>query len=59
MNNKSDLRCKTCKFFTGAGDWNLCCTKPHPDDSTIFGFLCYETTPACNMYEEKDNCYKQ
>lgn len=22
--------CGQCKHFTGAGDWNLCCTQKHP-----------------------------
>lgn len=23
-------KCGTCNHYTGAGDWNLCCTVQHP-----------------------------
>lgn len=35
--------CGSCKHYIGGGDWNLCCSKQYD--------LCYETTPACDMYE--------
>lgn len=44
--------CGTCRFFTGLGDWDICCSKPHPDVS--LGFLCYENTSACYMWEPKE-----
>ena len=44
--------CETCKHFIGGGDWNLCCDLPHPEYPC--GFLCYESTPACNQYEIKN-----
>lgn len=43
--------CKDCEKFIGGGDWNLCCKEPHPE--AVFGFLCYEDTPACELFEEK------
>lgn len=48
-------RCGSCKYFTGAGDWDLCCTNPPDHKIGCFGFLCYETTPACENYKNKDN----
>ena len=36
--------CGQCKYFTGAGDWNLCCD--------IRRDLCYKETPACGLFEE-------
>lgn len=35
--------CGSCKHYIGSGDWNLCCDKMYD--------LCYERTPACDMYE--------
>lgn len=35
--------CGNCKHYIGGGDWNLCCDKMYD--------LCYEQTPACDMYE--------
>lgn len=35
--------CGSCKHYIGGGDWNLCCSKKYD--------LCYETTPACDLYE--------
>ena len=53
-------KCGTCKHYTGAGDWNLCCTIHHPTPKEkemgmtfYFGHLCYENTDACDMYEPK------
>lgn len=43
--------CSECEFFIGGGDWNLCCEKEHT--GYPMGFLCYENTPACEMFEEK------
>ena len=48
-------RCGTCKYFIGAGDWDLCCSNPPERRVSCFGFLCYETTPACENYKNKDN----
>lgn len=48
-------RCGSCKYFTGAGDWDLCCSNPPERKIGCFGFLCYETTPACENYVNKDN----
>ena len=52
--------CGQCKHFTGAGDWDLCCTQKHPtpEEKTKgqyfpCGHLCYEDTEACNLFEEK------
>ena len=43
--------CKECSKFIGAGDFDLCCIETHED--YLFGFLCYEDTPACEKFEEK------
>ena len=43
--------CKDCSHFIGCGDWNLCCTESH--EGYPFGFLCYEDTPACGKFDEK------
>ena len=48
-------RCESCKYFTGSGDWDLCCLNPPDRRIGCFGFLCYETTPACENYKNKDN----
>lgn len=46
--------CKDCKYFTGMGDWNLCCTKPPTRAKENWcGFLCYEYTEACENFKEK------
>ena len=39
--------CADCKHYIGAGDWNLCCRLKYG--------LCYESTPACTKFEEKEN----
>ena len=44
--------CKDCKYFIGAGDWNLCCSNPPKSYTGYLGFLCYEYTEACENYEE-------
>ena len=44
--------CKDCAHFIGCGDWDLCCTEAH--EGYPFGFLCYEDTPACKKFEEKN-----
>ena len=53
--------CGQCKHFTGAGDWNLCCTQKHPipeekakGQMFLWGHLCFEYTKACDLFEEKD-----
>ena len=48
-----DKTCSQCRHFIGAGDWDLCCRLPHPE--YLFGFLCYEDTKACDMFEEKES----
>lgn len=52
--------CGTCEHFIGCGDWDLCCSIPHPTPKEkeagmtfVFGHLCYEDTEACDMYEPK------
>jgi hypothetical protein len=47
-----DKTCKDCIHFIGGGDWNLCCDLTH--ECYSFGFLCYEDTPACGKFEEKE-----
>lgn len=42
--------CGSCEHFLDGKDFDLCCELEHP--GTIFGFLCYSTTPACKNYEE-------
>lgn len=42
--------CVFCKYFIGAGDWDLCCDLKH--EGYPFGFLCYEKTEACEKFEE-------
>ena len=49
--NSSSHTCSECEHFMGGGDWNLCCSKPH--EGYLFGFLCYEDTKACEMFEKK------
>ena len=44
--------CKDCTHFIDMGDWDLCCTEHH--EGYPFGFLCYEDTPACEKFEEKE-----
>lgn len=53
-------KCGQCKYFLGYGDWNLCCSIFHPTPKEKeqgllfpFGHLCYATTDACDMFEEK------
>lgn len=55
-----DKTCGQCKHFTGAGDWDLCCTQKHPTPEEkargqhfIWGHLCFEYTKACDLFEEK------
>lgn len=48
----AEKRCGSCAHFMGCGDWNLCCSLPHPE--APFGFLCYEDTPACERFAEKE-----
>lgn len=47
--------CKDCKYFIGGGDWNLCCKNPPKDQVGWCGFLCYEDTPACENFKEKEH----
>ena len=46
--------CKNCENFIGAGDWNLCCKNPPEEQVTWVGHLCYEDTPACKNFINKD-----
>lgn len=52
--------CGECIHYMGGGDWDLCCSIPHPTlrEREIgirydFGFLCYENTPACEEFERR------
>ncbi len=47
--------CKDCNNFLGGGDWNLCCKNPPKDKVSWCGFLCYEYTPACENFKEKEH----
>lgn len=48
--------CKNCKYFIGAGDWDLCCSKPPCKSKDSWcGFLCYEDTEACENFKEKED----
>lgn len=38
-------KCGTCKHYTGAGDWDLCCMKSKRR-------LCYRNDDACEEWEE-------
>ena len=38
-------KCGTCKHYTGAGDWDLCCMKNKRR-------LCYRYSDACEEWEE-------
>ena len=51
-------KCGTCKFFTGCGDWDLCCTNPPEEETGWCGFLCYEDTPACKNYKKRGDKYE-
>ena len=48
--NKNDDNikvCGKCANFTGAGDWNLCCTNPPAKSKECWaGWLCYKDTNA-------------
>lgn len=44
--------CGDCRYFTGMGDWDLCCERPHPDYAC--GFLCYADSFACEQYALDD-----
>lgn len=51
--------CGECVHYIGCGDWNLCCDIPHPTEKErgmmfLCGHLCYEDTPACDMFKEKE-----
>lgn len=53
--------CGNCEHYTGAGDWELCCTVRHPTKGERaqgitypFGHLCYEDTPACDEFKIKN-----
>ena len=52
MSCLKDKTCKDCTHFIGMGDWDLCCTEHH--EGYPFGFLCYEDTPACEKFDEKE-----
>ena len=38
--------CVTCENFIGGGDWGLCCKIKYD--------LCYECTPKCKDYKQKE-----
>lgn len=46
--------CKDCEHFLGGGDWDLCCKNSPKDQVGWCGFLCYEGTPACENFKEKE-----
>lgn len=53
--------CGQCKYFTAAGDWDLCCDIPHPTKKEqeqgmtfSWGHLCYEYTETCDKFEGKE-----
>ena len=50
----SEKTCKDCDNFIGAGDWNLCCKNPPEDKVGWCGFLCYEDTPVCQNFKDKN-----
>ena len=54
------LTCGDCEYYTGADDWNLSCTQPHPTPKEKevgltypFGHLCYHYYPACDLFKKK------
>ena len=47
-------RCGTCEYFTNKGEWDLCCSKPPARKTGCFGFLCFDTTPACENYKNTE-----
>lgn len=53
--------CVECSHYIGCGDWDLCCDIPHPTEKEKeqemmfpYGHLCYEDTPTCDMFEERN-----
>lgn len=46
-NAGSPHKCGTCKHFTYAGDWDLCCMKSKRR-------LCYKNDDACEEWEEAE-----
>lgn len=46
-----ETTCGMCSHFMGGGDFNLCCDLEHKDYPN--GFLCYETSPSCEMFDYK------
>ena len=55
-----DKFCGNCVHFIDGGDWSLCCDIEHPTDLekamgifSFLGYLCYEDTPACDMFKER------
>ncbi len=52
---KENKTCKTCGYFIGGGDWDLCCSNPPKRAKDSFcGFLCYEDTEACENFKDEE-----
>lgn len=52
---KENKTCKTCRYFIGGGDWDLCCSNPPKSAKDNFcGFLCYEDTEACENFKGEE-----
>lgn len=43
--------CGSCRYFIGAGDFNLCCEK--------HSWLCYRDSEACELYEYSEEKVRQ
>lgn len=52
--NIKNKTCSECEYFIDGGDWNLCCSQKHENFNSIFSFLCYEDTEACEKFKERD-----
>lgn len=61
LNNMEPFSLVTAVYYIGGGDWNLCCSIPHPTPKEkelgfnfTFGHFCYEGSKACDMFKEKE-----
>lgn len=43
--------CGSCRYFIGAGDFNLCCEK--------HSWLCYRDSEACELHEYSEEKVRQ
>lgn len=50
--NNEKTTCGTCRHFTGAGDYDLCC-------KVSARRLCYEDSPKCEQYEHDPDYHKK